>query len=107
VYETSRRLAERVRSTQEPAFIECETYRFEPHWSGDWGGYRTREEVETHRQRDPIRLFSTRLLAEGTLMQPELDHLYEEARVEIGAAARRALSQKPLGKDVLYWEAAG
>jgi len=48
-----------------------------------------------------------RLLTEGMLTQPELDHLHQEARTYVEDAAQRALSQKPIGKEVLYWEVAG
>ena len=50
----ARRAVAHVRSGEGPFFLECRTYRFRAHSMFDTQAYRTREEVEAWRQRDPI-----------------------------------------------------
>ena len=38
-----------------PTLIECKTYRIYGHWTGDPTPYRTREEVEEWKKKDPIK----------------------------------------------------
>src|SRR6059036_2172517 len=54
------RAVERARRDKVPALIEARTYRFRGHSMRDPAGaiYRTKEEVEREKQRDPIVLFS-------------------------------------------------
>lgn len=48
------RAVEHARSGQGPYFLECRTYRFRAHSMFDAQGYRSREEVEAWRLRDPL-----------------------------------------------------
>lgn len=48
------RAVERVRAGEGPFLLECRTYRFRAHSMFDAQGYRTPQEVEDWRQRDPI-----------------------------------------------------
>jgi pyruvate dehydrogenase E1 component alpha subunit len=50
----ARRAADHVRSGQGPWFLECRTYRFRAHSMFDAQSYRSREEVEAWRLRDPL-----------------------------------------------------
>lgn len=73
--------AERARQGGGPTFIEAMTYRFCGHMPGDAETYRTREEVERWRARDPLVLARERLVGLGV---PEA----EIREVEAAAAAR-------------------
>ena len=68
------RAVERARREKAPALIEVRTYRFRGHSMRDPAGavYRTREEVEREKLRDPIALFSDRCLREGILSESDL-----------------------------------
>ena len=45
-----------------PTLLECKTYRWRGHWTGDPEPYRTREEVEEWKEkRDPIKLQTAKL----------------------------------------------
>lgn len=50
----ARRAVEQVRAGLGPYFLECRTYRFRAHSMFDTQAYRTREEVEDWKHRDPI-----------------------------------------------------
>ena len=52
-----------------PTLLEIRTYRFVGHSMSDpaHGPYRTNDEVEEHRKRDPIALWSERMRADGIL----------------------------------------
>src|SRR5687767_2495599 len=68
------RAVERARRDKAPALIEARTYRFRGHSMRDPAGavYRTREEVERERVRDPISLFIERCTRDGVLSEADL-----------------------------------
>ena len=71
------RMLERVAAFIEPTLIEADTYRFRGHSMRDPAGavYRTKEEVEREKQRDPIVLFSERCLKDGALTEADLKNI--------------------------------
>ena len=68
------RAVERARREGVPAFVEARTYRFRGHSMRDPAGavYRTREEVEREKQRDPMALFTDRCVRDGVLAEADL-----------------------------------
>ncbi len=53
------RAVERLRHDPQPVLLECRTYRFRAHSMFDAQSYRTREEVQAWRERDPIERLRT------------------------------------------------
>jgi pyruvate dehydrogenase E1 component subunit alpha len=68
------RAVERARRDKTPVLIEARTYRFRGHSMRDPAGsvYRTREEVDREKQRDPIAIFSERCLRDGILTEADV-----------------------------------
>ncbi|MBI4497343.1 MAG: thiamine pyrophosphate-dependent dehydrogenase E1 component subunit alpha [Chloroflexi bacterium] len=99
VYRAMKEAVERARRGDGPTLIEAKTYRFTPHSSDDDDRtYRSREEVEAWRAKDPIVRFKT-VLEEGGILTPELDQAIR-ARVaqqvdEATDAAERAPLPRP------------
>ena len=69
-----------------PCFVEFRTYRFRAHSMYDPELYRSKEEVDSWRQRDPIVLFTDRLRAGGLLDDEELAMIEKEVAEEIDEA---------------------
>ncbi len=70
VLDTYRVIGEAVRRAREdrqPVLVEAITYRFRGHSMADPEEYRTKEQVAEWRKRDPIELFSKRLIDEGAI----------------------------------------
>ncbi len=68
------RAVERARAEKVPSLIEVRTYRFRGHSMRDPAGavYRTKEEVEREKLRDPIVLFRDRALGEGLVTEADV-----------------------------------
>jgi pyruvate dehydrogenase E1 component alpha subunit len=81
---------ERARETSEPTLIEVRTYRFRGHSMSDPGQYRTKDEVEEWKKRDPVGLARHRLLSEGGATEAEVAVIDEKVRQEIEDAVRFA-----------------
>ena len=75
-----RRAVEQVRSGAGPFLLECRTYRFRAHSMDDPELYRSKEEVEQWKQRDPITLFRALLEQDGLLTAADFEGLDREAR---------------------------
>jgi pyruvate dehydrogenase E1 component alpha subunit len=77
VRDTIGRAVERARRDKTPTLVEARTYRFRGHSMRDPAGsvYRTKEEVEREKLRDPISLFSDRCLKEGVLTEADLKNV--------------------------------
>jgi pyruvate dehydrogenase E1 component alpha subunit len=86
---------ERARETSEPTLIEVRTYRFRGHSMSDPGQYRTKEEVEEWKKRDPVALARRRLVEEAGAGEEELKVVEDKVRVEIEDAVRFAEESPP------------
>ena len=75
------RAVERARRDKMPTLIEVRTYRFRGHSMRDPAGavYRTKEEVEREKQRDPIQVFTDKCLKEGVLTEAEIKAMEKSA----------------------------
>ncbi|HMD57496.1 MAG TPA: thiamine pyrophosphate-dependent enzyme, partial [Solirubrobacteraceae bacterium] len=105
VLETNEVLAqavERVREERRPLLVEAITYRFRGHSMADPEQYRSREEVERWRERDPISTFGALLLAEGVLGQAELDRIDADAMARVDAAVAFAEASPFPAPESLY-----
>ncbi len=81
---------ERARSQREPMLVEAITYRFRGHSMADPESYRTREQVERWRARDPLLVFGERLRTAGLLDEGELQRIDAEAVARVDAAVEFA-----------------
>ena len=79
VYQAANHAVERARSGEGPTLIECQTYRTRPHAEGmNDVGYRTQEEIEKWKERDPIELWKKRLLENGVADEKEIGKMESE-----------------------------
>jgi len=86
VYQRAGEAIDRVRAGEGPILLEAKTYRFWGHYVGDPQVYRTKEEVEEWRKRDPILIFRERVVKEGKISAGEMDAIDAEVKKEIEAA---------------------
>jgi pyruvate dehydrogenase E1 component alpha subunit len=71
-----------AREERQPTLVEALTYRFRGHSAADPEVYRSKDEVEEWRKRDPIAIFAERLKQEGVIDDAALEELDRKA-VEI------------------------
>ncbi len=91
VYAAAKEAVDRARAGYGPTLIECVTYRIMMHTtSDDPKKYRSEEEVECWRLRDPLIRYSKYLLQKNILTEQGLVALEEEIKAEIQAAVERA-----------------
>jgi pyruvate dehydrogenase E1 component alpha subunit len=81
---------ERVREQRRPLLVEAVTYRFRGHSMADPEQYRTKEEVASWRERDPLPAFAEILVAEGEITRKEIEQLDTEAIARVDAAVEFA-----------------
>lgn len=86
VYKTVLDAVEYARSGKGPTIIECKTYRHHGHNGSDPCVYRTDEEVESWKKRDPLLVLEQK----GYLTDEEIAEIKAEVEVEIKAACRFA-----------------
>jgi pyruvate dehydrogenase E1 component alpha subunit len=86
----TRRAAEHARRGGGPFLLELRTYRFRAHSTADPELYRSKEEVETWKQRDPIALFTARMREWGLLDDAGLNAIEASVEEEVEEAVRFA-----------------
>jgi pyruvate dehydrogenase E1 component alpha subunit len=103
VYEVSNEAVTRARGGDGATLIECKTYRFHGHHVGDPGtSYRTRDEVEEWKQRDPILRLRATLLNDEELSELELETIESKVVEELQQAIQFAKdSPSPQPEDAL------
>jgi 2-oxoisovalerate dehydrogenase E1 component alpha subunit len=90
-YAAMREAHDRARAGEGPTLVECKTYRFLPHTSDDDDKtYRSREEVEQAKARDPLVGFTAYLREHGVLDDETDERIRAEVKGEIDEAITAA-----------------
>jgi pyruvate dehydrogenase E1 component alpha subunit len=86
------RAAQRARDRYVPTLLEIRTYRFMGHSMSDpiHGHYRTKDEVEQAREKDPIHTFADKLKADGVMDDERWQTMEAEVADEVDDAVRFA-----------------
>lgn len=77
VHEAIAEAADRARKGDGPTFLEIRTYRYRGHSMSDPAKYRTKEELEEYKGKDPIEVVRATILAKKWATAAELDKIEE------------------------------
>ncbi len=100
VYRSVTEAVKRAREHHIPTLLEARTYRFRGHSMSDpiHGHYRTKEEVEQQKARDPMFLFGNMLKEEGVVTDAGIEEIEKSVKAVIDASVKFAeeSSEPPL-----------
>ena len=82
----ARRAIAEIRRTSAPYLLECRTYRFRAHSMFDAQLYRSKQEIETWRKKDPVRQLQSWLEQSGLLHLDEIGRIEADIAAEVNAA---------------------
>ena len=98
VYEAADTAVKRARTGDGPTILECITCRLEGHWVGDVsleGLYRSAEDLEDWKRKDPIERFKSKLTQQGILTEALIKKIDDSVKREIDEAIQFA-DESPL-----------
>jgi pyruvate dehydrogenase E1 component alpha subunit len=81
---------DRARAGEGPSYIVADTFRFRGHSMSDPMKYRTKEQAEKAKLRDPIAIYQTRLREAGLLTEEQADAIQEEVAADVAQALQQA-----------------
>ena len=92
VYEKVQEAVDYVRNGNGPVLVESVTYRWFGHSTSDPGKYRTKEEVDSWKKKDPILKFRSYLVDNNLATAQELDELDVQSKTAVEDAVKFALN---------------
>jgi len=75
--------AERARNGEGPSLLEFRTYRYKGHSMSDPAKYRSKEEVEVYKKKDPIERVKATIISQKMASQAELDKIEEKVKIQV------------------------
>lgn len=82
---------DRCRKGEGPTYVSANTFRFRGHSMSDsMSTYRTKEQQEQAKQRDPIQIYSERLMKKGVIQKEQFEAMQEEVNEIVASAAAQA-----------------
>jgi TPP-dependent pyruvate/acetoin dehydrogenase alpha subunit len=102
VHQAALEAVERARQGNGPTLLEFKTYRYAGHSRGDPGGYRSPEEVERWRERDPIPQMRMFLIKEHGLVEADVESIESACQAEVEEALEFALNSPEPAKEDMY-----
>src|SRR5918998_345730 len=103
VIEAAERVVEQIRETGKPYAVEALTYRTAPHGAADFfEKYRTKEEVQEWRQRDPIGMLEHKLIENDVIEEEKLEEIKGEVKERVQEAVTFADESEEPPIEELY-----
>jgi pyruvate dehydrogenase E1 component alpha subunit len=81
---------DRARNGEGPSYVVANTYRFRGHSMSDPMKYRSKEEAEKARLRDPIALYKARLIEKKVVTDEQFDAMVQDVSAEVADAVQQA-----------------
>ena len=94
VHEAVTRAAVRARAGEGPTLLEFRTYRYKGHSMSDPQKYRTKEEVEEYKQRDPIEQVRKTILEKKIVTEKDLEAIEQKVNSQVEESVKFAEESK-------------
>jgi pyruvate dehydrogenase E1 component alpha subunit len=102
VHEAIASACEHVRAGKGPILLDIRTYRYKGHSMSDPQKYRTKEEVESYKQQDPIEQVRAVLLEQKWASEKELEAIDDEVKKAVEASVKFAEDSPLPTEEELY-----
>jgi len=102
VYEAIREGQEHIQKGHGPIFVEAMTYRYEGHSVSDAATYRSAEELEIWKGKDPIARMKKVLQERFVMSETELEEIERSAQVSVDKAVTFAQESPEAGVETLH-----
>jgi len=79
---------QRARAGEGPTFLEMRTYRYKGHSMSDPQKYRTKEELESYKAKDPIELVKHNIISEGYADEKWFEEIEAKIKAEVEASVK-------------------
>jgi pyruvate dehydrogenase E1 component alpha subunit len=83
VHKAIERAVKRAREKGGPTLLDINTYRYRGHSMSDPAKYRTKEEVEEYREKDPINVVLKTIMDNGWATEDEIEQINEKVKMEV------------------------
>jgi pyruvate dehydrogenase E1 component alpha subunit len=98
VHEGVMRAVKRAREKGGPTLLEIKTYRYKGHSMSDPQKYRTKEEMEEYKLKDPVEAVLSKLKKEYKVEDAEIEAINERVKAEVEEAVKFA-EESPFPDD--------
>jgi pyruvate dehydrogenase E1 component alpha subunit len=102
VHNAVARAVKRARDGEGPTLLEMKTYRYRGHSMSDPQKYRTKEEVEIYKEKDPIEIARLKLVEFFNVEDTEIEEINERVRIEVEESVQFAEESPWPSDDELY-----
>jgi pyruvate dehydrogenase E1 component alpha subunit len=102
VHEAIAEAAEKARNGEGPTLLEIRTYRYRGHSMSDPAKYRTKEEVEEYKQKDPIEVVKAFIIKNNWQTEAELEAIEEKVMATVLDAVEYSENSPFPSADELY-----
>lgn len=92
INDAAEKAIKRAKQGKGPTLIECKTYRWKGHWTGDPEVYRSREDVAAWMERCPIKRLREYMIEEKITTAKELDAIEAAAQAAVEEAVEFAVN---------------
>ena len=102
VHDAIARAAAHIRAGNGPYFLEIRTYRYKGHSVSDPAKYRTKEEVQSYQDRDPVKMIEVKMLDQKIATEKEIQAIKDKIKIEMEEAIDFAENSPLPHPDELY-----
>ena len=102
VYDEVSKTVKKTRQEKIPSFIEIRTYRYKGHSMSDPAKYRSKEELQSYKEQDPIVILKNSMISRKMLTEEAYKKLDKEMRAVCDEAVKFAEESPEPGLDVMY-----
>ncbi|GLR16330.1 pyruvate dehydrogenase (acetyl-transferring) E1 component subunit alpha [Portibacter lacus] len=102
VHEALEKAAKHIRSGKGPYFLEIKTYRYKGHSVSDPAKYRTKDELNSYKEKDPVKMTEAKILDNKIASQDEIDAIKAKIKAEVAHAIQFAEESDYPDPSALY-----
>ncbi|MCD6392282.1 MAG: pyruvate dehydrogenase (acetyl-transferring) E1 component subunit alpha [Planctomycetes bacterium] len=102
VYENVTEAVKLARNESQPSLLEIRTYRYMGHSMSDPATYRTKEELQKHKQQDPILILKGKMTATGAITDEQYKQMDQQCKQTVAEAVEFAEASRVPAIETLY-----